>query len=46
MVPIQTIGLHHELSMKKDMLIILCARNYVTLDGLVNGVDENFKDYT
>jgi hypothetical protein len=46
MVPSQTIGLHHELSMKKDILIKLCARNYITLDGLVNGVDENFKDYT
>jgi hypothetical protein len=45
MVPSQTIGLHHELSMKKDMLIILCARNYITLDGLVNGVDNFFKDY-
>jgi hypothetical protein len=32
--------------MKKDMLIILCARNYITLDGLVTGVDGIFKDYT
>jgi hypothetical protein len=46
MVPSQTIGLHHELLMKKVMLIKLGARNYITLDGLVNGVDEIFKDYT
>jgi hypothetical protein len=28
------------------MLVKLCARNYDTLDGLVNGVDEAFKDFT
>jgi hypothetical protein len=28
------------------MLVKLCVRNYDTLDGLVNGVDEAFKDFT
>jgi hypothetical protein len=28
------------------MLVELCARNYETLDGLVNGVDEIFEDFT
>jgi len=27
-------------------LIELCTRNYATLNGLVNGVDGIFKDYT
>jgi hypothetical protein len=44
MVPSQTTSFHHELSMKKHMLIKLCAKNYITLDGLVNGVDENLKN--
>jgi hypothetical protein len=46
MVPSQTTSLHHELSMNKEMLIKLGTRNYRTLDGLVNGVDDFFKDYT
>jgi hypothetical protein len=28
------------------MLVELCARIYDTLDGLVNGVDGAFKDFT
>jgi hypothetical protein len=28
------------------MLVELCARNYNTLDGFVNGVDGIFKDFT
>jgi hypothetical protein len=28
------------------MLIELCVSDYVTLDGLVNGVDGAFPDYT
>jgi hypothetical protein len=28
------------------MLVELCARNYETLDGLVNGVDGIFEDFT
>jgi hypothetical protein len=46
MVPRQTTSLHRELSMNKYMLIKLGTRNYITLDGLVNGVDDFFKDYT
>jgi hypothetical protein len=46
MVPSQIAGLHHELSIKKDMLIKLCARNYITSYGLVNGANESFINYT
>jgi hypothetical protein len=42
MIPSQTIGLHHELSIKNDMLVKLCVGNYVTLDYLVNGLDDIF----
>jgi hypothetical protein len=28
------------------MLVELCARNYDTLDGLINGADGAFKDFT
>jgi hypothetical protein len=45
MTPSQTIGLHHELSIKNDMLVELCVGNYVTLNYLVDGVDDIFKDY-
>jgi hypothetical protein len=31
---------------KKKMLVELCAGNYVTHDGLVNGVDEIFQRST
>ncbi len=34
-------GLHNELCLKQNMLIELCACNYCTNDGLVNG-DERF----
>ncbi len=30
----------------KDMVVELCARNYATYDGLVNGVDGVFKTST
>jgi hypothetical protein len=30
----------------RNMLIELCVSDYVTLDGLVNGVDGTFPDYT
>ncbi len=36
----QIASLHHELSIKKDMLVKLYARNYITSYGLVNSVDE------
>jgi hypothetical protein len=44
-IPSQTIGLHHELLIKKNMLVEFCARNYATLDGFINGI-RIFKDYT
>jgi hypothetical protein len=28
------------------MLVELCVRNYDTLDGLINGADGTFKDFT
>jgi len=28
------------------MLVELCARNYKTSNGLVNGIDINFEDFT
>ncbi len=47
MIQNQTTSLHRELwIIKKDVLIELCTRNYATLNGLVNGVDGIFKDYT
>jgi len=33
------VGLHSIINIKKDMLVELCADNYVTYDGLVNGAD-------
>jgi hypothetical protein len=33
-IPSQTNSLHHELLLKKNMLVELCAGNYKTLDGL------------
>jgi hypothetical protein len=45
MLPFHTSGLHHELLLKKYMLVELCASNYATSDGLVNGVDVTFQDY-
>jgi len=35
-----------KLSIKKDTLIELCARNYITRYGIINGVDRIFKNYT
>jgi hypothetical protein len=45
MLPFHTSGLHHELLLKKNMLVELCASNYATSDGLVNGVNVTFQDY-
>jgi hypothetical protein len=30
---------------KKKMFVELCARNYETLNGLVNGANETFEDF-
>ncbi len=40
------VGLHLEVQVKKNMLVDLCAGNYVTHDGLVNGVDGIFQGST
>jgi hypothetical protein len=40
------VGLHSTIHIKGDMLVELCANNYVTFDGLVNGVDGIFKAST
>jgi hypothetical protein len=45
-IPSQTISFDHELSIKKDMLIELCAGNYIISNGFVNGVDGILKVYT
>jgi hypothetical protein len=37
---------HHELLFLKNMLMELCASNYATLNGIVNGADGTFQDYT
>jgi hypothetical protein len=38
-----TIELHSKIQVKKNMLVKLCANNYLTHDGLVNGVDGIFQ---
>ncbi len=45
-LPNETCGLHTKLLLKKNILIKLCAGNCSTLDGLVNGVNGMFQDYT
>jgi hypothetical protein len=42
----KTIGLHTTIHIKQDMVVELCARNYVTYDGLVNGANGVFKTST
>jgi hypothetical protein len=42
MIPSQIVGLHFELLLKKNMLVELCAGNYVTLDGFINDADMGF----
>jgi len=46
MIPSQTTRLHHELLVKKNMLVELCARNYIKSNGLVNNANGTFQDYT
>jgi hypothetical protein len=45
-LPNQTFGVHHELFLKKHMLMELCVRNYCTSNGIVNGANETFKECT
>ncbi len=44
-LPSQTTGLHYEILVKKQLLVELCARNYETSNGLVNGVNGIFEDF-
>jgi hypothetical protein len=44
-LPFQMVGLHCEILVNKKMSVELCAWNYETSDGLVNGVDEIFEDF-
>jgi len=37
--------LHCELLVKINLSVKLCARNYATSDGIVNGANGIFKDY-
>ncbi len=32
--------------LRKNMLVKICARKYVTLDGFINNTNEIFQDYT
>ena len=43
--PSKTAGLHTLIKVKKNMLVELCAGNYATHDGLVNGADGLFKTF-
>jgi hypothetical protein len=45
MIPNQTTKLHHELLMKKNMLVELCARNYIMSNGVINGANGIFENY-
>jgi hypothetical protein len=45
MIPSQKTCLHCELLVKINLLVKLCARNYATSDGLINGANGIFKDY-
>ncbi len=38
-----TLGLHSEVQVKKNMLVELCAWNYATHDGIVNGANGIFQ---
>jgi hypothetical protein len=39
-------SLHFIIHIKKDMLVELCASNYATFDGLMNGANDIFKTST
>jgi hypothetical protein len=39
-------GLYYENLVKKNMLVELCVGNYGTSDGLVDGVDGIFENFT
>ncbi len=45
-LPSQMTGLHYKMLIKNYFLVELCARNYETSDGLMNGVDGIFEGFT
>jgi hypothetical protein len=42
----KTVGLHTTIHIKQNMVVKLCAQNYATYDGLVNGTNGEFKTPT
>ncbi len=44
--PSKIVGLHITIHIKQDTVVELCARNYATYDGLLNGIDGVFKTST
>jgi hypothetical protein len=44
--PSKIVGLHITIHIEQNMVVELCARNYATYDGLVNGIDGVFKTST
>jgi len=45
-LPFQMVGLCYEILVTKKILVELCAWNYETSNGLVNGVNGKFEDFT
>ncbi len=45
-LPFQRVGLHYEILAEKKMLVELCVGNYETFDGLVNGANVIFEEFT
>jgi hypothetical protein len=44
--PNKTTSLHSIIHILKDILVELCVKSYVTLNGLVNGTNDIFKAST
>jgi hypothetical protein len=44
--PSKIVGLHITIHIKQNMVVELCARNYATCDGFVNGANGVFKTST
>jgi hypothetical protein len=43
MIPSQTARLYHEFLVKKNVLVELCARNYIKSNGIVNVANGTFQ---